>query len=192
MRSHALKQRSIIIALATTVLLAGCVSTSTQVTTDYYLVRGSTAAEIDRDIRDKGPMRGHALAVAAISFEPVSVLQEVSEEQCRFKTAKFRVVANVTLPRWADRNASDDRALRSAWSNLSRYAKVHEDTHVRIAETFARELGNEIEALEPRKTCERLDRDAKRVVQRIEREHNRAQLAFDAAEQRRLRALLGS
>lgn len=170
--------------------LSACVSTASQVSTSYYSVTGTTAEQIDRDIRRNGPLNGHALAVAAISFEPLSVLQDVSPDSCRFAQAKFRVNAAITLPRWADKAQSTDRDLKRAWGNLSRYARDHEQVHVRIAERFAQQLGRDIEALPPQPNCDKLDRLAKRVVERNAAEHDRAQKEFDAAEQRRLRALL--
>lgn len=172
------------------IALTACVSTASQVSTSFYSVSGTTAEQIDRDIRRNGPLNGHALAVAAISFEPVSVLQDSTATSCRFATAKFRVNAAITLPRWTDKSKSNDRDLKRAWGNLSRYARDHEQVHVRIAESFARQLGKDIEALPPQENCEKLDRLAKRVAERNAAAHDRAQKEFDAAEQRRLRALL--
>lgn len=184
-----MKLKSVALPLAA-LGLSACVSTSSQVSTSYYLVSGTTAEQIDSDIRRKGPLNGHALAVAAIRFEPVSVLQNVTTDSCKFAEAKFRVNAAITLPRWADKAQSSDRNLKRAWGNLSRYARDHEQVHVRIAERFAQQLGRDIEALPPQSNCEKLDRLAERVVKRIAGEHDRAQKAFDASEQRRLRALL--
>lgn len=178
-------------AVAATIILAGCVSTASVVKTNYYSVSGSTSEELDRDLRRRGPMQGHAIAVAAIRFNPVSVLQQESNDGCAFKTAKFRVEANITLPRWKDRNQSNDRDLRRAWDGLARYAKLHEDTHVKIAERFAKLLGEELEKIPAQRDCSRLDSVAKGVVDRTRRAHNRAQNAFDAAEQRRLARLFG-
>lgn len=172
--------------------LSACVSTASQVSTSYYSVSGTTAEQIDQDIRRNGPLNGHALAVAAISFEPVSVLQDVTADSCRFAAAKFRVKAAITLPRWADKAQSSDRNLKRAWGNLSRYARDHEQVHVRIAERFAQKLGKDLEALPAQSNCERLDKLAERVVDRNAAEHDRAQKEFDASEQRRLRALLSA
>jgi len=175
-----------LLALAVT----ACTSTASNVTTEYYLVSGSTSEALDRDIRRKGPMQGHALAVAAIRFVPVSVQQEQTDEGCVFTEALFRVDANITLPRWKERSTSTNRELRSAWDSLARYAKAHEDVHVRIAEHYARELGEAIAALPPRETCEALDNSAERVVKRMARRHQADQLAFDRAEQERLERLM--
>lgn len=185
-----MRPRRLVLVAVLAAVVTACTSTASTVTTQYYLVSGTTSEAIDRDLRRKGPMRGHALAVAAIRFRPVTVQQEMTDEGCTFTEASFRVVANITLPRWKERATTRDRELRSAWDNLAAYARAHEDTHVKIAEHFAEELGKTITDLRPRKTCEALDKAAKRVVERLGREHDAAQLAFDAAEQRRLERLL--
>lgn len=181
--------RQVIMATVSGLFLASCVNTASTVSTEFYSVKGSTSEQLDRELRRKGPLNGHALASAAIRFEPVSVFQQISASGCSYKTAKFRVDANITLPRWANRNQSGDRELRRAWDGLARYAKAHEDTHVKIAETYARVLGSALMDLPAQKDCEKLDRESKKVVDRISRNHDRAQKAFDAEEQRRLAAL---
>ncbi|MEL6436231.1 MAG: DUF922 domain-containing protein [Pseudomonadota bacterium] len=181
--------RSKLLAVVAALALAGCVNTQSVVTTNFYSVSGQTSEELDRSLRSRGPLQGHAIAVAAIRFNPVSVLQEQGAAGCTFKTAKFRVEAEITLPRWKERGQSNDRQLRRAWDGLARYAKLHEDTHVRIAERFAKLLGDELEKAPAQSSCARLDRVAKGIVDRTRRAHNRAQNAFDAAEQRRLARL---
>lgn len=178
------------VLIAAAIVIAGCTSTASTVRTDYYLVSGTTSEAIDQDLRRKGPMGGHALAVAAIRFAPVSVLQQQTETGCAFTEALFKVEANITLPRWRERSSSRDRALNSAWDALSSYARAHEQQHVRIAERYAERLGETIMALPAQPDCDRLDRSAARVVERIGRQHDRAQLAFDAAERERLERLL--
>ena len=180
------------VLVAFALVLAGCTSTATTVKTSYYSVSGTTSEEIDRELRAKGPLNGHALAVASIRFVPADVFQQQTETGCRFVRAGFRVDAAITLPRWQNRHASRDRALRNAWDALSSYARLHEETHVRIAEKHALRLEEAILALKPRPTCAALDASAKPVVERIAREHNREQLAFDRAEQKRLAKIFGS
>lgn len=184
-------RRLIVTALAA-IILAGCVSTASNVTTRYYTVSGNTAEEIDADLQRRGPMRGHALAVAAISFAPVSVQQAVTDEGCVFEEALFRVNAEITLPRWRERNQTGDRELRNAWDALSDYARAHEQVHVEIAEDYARQLGEAVQALPAAPTCEALDERAADVLRRIGRAHHAEQLAFDAAEAERLNRLFAS
>lgn len=186
LRNAAMRRICIFVALA---LVSACTSTGSAVKTSYYTVNGQTGAQIDRELRVKGPLSGHALASAAISFEPVSVLQETTDAGCRFQTAKFRVKADLTLPRWAGRQKSKDQNLRRAWDGLSKYAKLHEEMHVKIAEQYAKEMGVKLMALPMEKTCAKLDKVAEKAFKSMLRSHDRAQKKFDAIEQERLAAL---
>lgn len=179
------------IGLATVAVLAvaACTSTQTRVTTTYYSIAGATGADLDREIASKGPLKGHALASAAIKFVPVAVSYDETDQGCAYRQAKFRIEANLTLPRWRDHMRSSDPELRIAWRHLSAYAREHEEQHVAIAEEYAQKIGEELEALSPKSSCDALDKAAQRVLKRNRNAHNRAQLAFDAAEQKRLSAL---
>lgn len=188
-RQRRTSARQVILATASGLVLASCVNTASTVSTEYYSVNGSTSQQLDRELRNKGPLNGHALASAAIRFEPVSVFQEESALGCKYKTAKFRVDANITLPRWANKRQSGDRELRRAWDGLAKYAKLHEQAHVKIAETYARALGDALMDLPPQKNCEKLDRVSKKIVDKVSKSHDDAQKAFDANEQKRLAAL---
>lgn len=175
--------------LSLAILLGACVSTASTVSTEFYDVRGGTSEQIDVELRRNGPMNGHALASAAIKFEPVSIFPQMSDNGCTFRTAKFRVDANITLPRWINRSASKDRDLRRAWDGLARYAKLHEKTHVKIAENYAKLLGKALLEMPAADSCEKLDRQSVKVVTRILKDHDKAQKAFDDAEQKRLAVL---
>jgi predicted secreted Zn-dependent protease len=172
-------------------LVAGCVSTASKISTKYYTISGFSGAELDREISAKGPMKGHALAATAISFTPVAIEYEETETNCRFSKAAFRIDADITLPRWREHLVSTNSELRSAWSFLSRYARKHEEVHILIAEKHAKLLGEQLMALKPRKNCDRLEAAAKRVLQKSRVAHDREQKAFDAAEQKRLAQLFG-
>ena len=177
-----LKTLSCIAALA----LIGC--TQTSVTTGYYDIQGVSAKTLDRQIRQKGPMKGHALASAEIKFEPLSILERQSEKGCDIKSAKIKVIANITLPRWRNRAGADPK-LKRAFDNLARYAKMHEDIHVKIANAYARSMEKALIAIKPQKSCNLLEMKANRVIKTELDKHHKAQLAFDAAEQRFLRRL---
>lgn len=165
---------------------AACTSTDTRVSKTYYVISGATGADLDREISSKGPLKGHALASAAIRFVPVVLEHEENEARCRFTEARFRVEADITLPRWRQSLASGDRDLKEAWKHLSAYAHAHEEMHVRIAETYAVKMGEALLAIPPKKTCKGLETAAETVVERVQKEHDRAQNRFDRAEQKRL------
>ncbi|MAS07938.1 MAG: hypothetical protein CL534_25065 [Ahrensia sp.] len=174
---------------AAALTLAACISTQSRVTTTYYTIRGVSGEDLDREIAAKGPLKGHALASAAIKFVPVAISYDESGGKCAFGEAKFRIDAEMTLPRWQEHRQSNDPDLRIAWRNLSDYARQHEEHHIAIAEKYAAKIGKELKALPAKSTCDALDKAAQRVLQKNKRDHNREQLAFDAAEQKRLSAL---
>lgn len=175
------------IVLAAT-LLAAC--TTSQVTTGYYDLEGSTGEQLDRQIRLKGPAKGHALASAAIRFKPLDISFREDAAGCAVSRARIQVIANITLPRWQNRLGSEE-GLRRAFNNLQNYARAHEKTHVRIAELAAREMESALKALPASSTCKRLDKKVERTVKAKLRKHDKAQKAFDAAEARRLAEIFG-
>ncbi|GAB4348560.1 MAG: hypothetical protein Kow0026_03190 [Oricola sp.] len=171
--------------IAAGLAVGACTSTASRITTTYYNISGITGADLDREIATKGPLKGHALASSAIKFVPVGISYDEKDGRCRFREAKFRIEANVTLPRWRAHPSSDPE-LRTAWKFLSAYAREHEAVHVAIAEKYARKIGEELMALPPKKDCDTLEAAATRVLKRNKAEHNREQLAFDREEQERL------
>lgn len=174
------------LGIASLLVLAGC--TTSQVTTGYYDVKGNTAKRLDREFRSKGPANGHALASAAIRFEPLTLDYRQTATSCSVERSKIKVIANITLPRWLDRRGSD-RELRAAFDNLAAYAKAHEEFHVKIAETAARDMEKSLKALSPSRTCKALDKRIERLIKVKLKEHDQAQKQFDRLEQIRLKAL---
>lgn len=168
-------------------VLAGC--SQTAVSTGYYDIQGNTAKSLDRDIKRKGPLKGHALASAAIQFEPVSIVEKEDAKGCSISRARIKVIAKITLPRWKDRSGADAE-LKRAFNGLARYAKAHEKVHVDIANSYARSMEKSLQAIKPQKTCKQLQRVADRVIKAELVQHRKAQNKFDADEQRRLNRLI--
>ncbi len=173
-------------SLALALVLGAC--TSTTVTTGFYTVSGTSGKQLDREVRRKGPLKGHAFAATEIRMTP-DVEEEVLPGGCRIKRAKIKVAAHITLPKWNDR-ASADKDLRRGWDNLAAYAKWHEDQHVKIAETWAREMERALLGMPAEPTCSALARKAGTLVKGLAKRHNAAQLAFDAAETKRIRKII--
>lgn len=157
------------------------------VSVDYYNVRGTTARQIDNEIRRFGPNDGHALAVARIRMIP-DVAYDRSGGRCRFSRARVGVNAAVTLPRFIDRNRTDAQ-LKRAIDNLDEYARFHEAVHVAIANEYADRIGTALRDLPAQASCETLDSQAAAVSRALLKQHDGAQKKFDRDEQRRLAAL---
>lgn len=175
-------------ALLAALLLAGCQTAGPSVSVNYYTVSGQTQRELDEAIRRQGPEGGDALALASIQLVP-SVRVGMGAQGCRVTRARIRVKAEVTLPRWAERRFTQDRALGRAWDNLESYARYHEAVHVAIAETHAKLLEEALLAMPPRPDCEDLNERSLRLAREILERHHRTQLQFDAAEKKRFAAL---
>jgi predicted secreted Zn-dependent protease len=178
-----------LILSALALVLSGC--TSTSVSTGYYEVSGRTGKELDRSIARNAPMRGHAFAATQLTILPVSVLTGQDETGCRVTSAKFRVDAKITMPRWKNRKGAS-KNLQDGFDLFADYARLHEEIHVKIGEAAAREMERSVLAIQPQKTCEVLEQKAKRAIEDVQRDHHKAQLAFDAAEEKRISKLLAA
>jgi predicted secreted Zn-dependent protease len=175
-------------------LLAGCTSSAinqrTSVNVGFYDVRGTSFAELDKQIALHGPKVagvGKAVAATAIRMIP-DVRFKVTNNLCAVESAKVRVQAKVTLPRFSDRSRAK-RELRGAFNNLETYTRLHEAVHVSIADQHAELAEKKILGLKPQDNCETLTKLAAREFQTIMARHEKAQLEFDANEQARLAKL---
>ncbi len=170
-------------------LLSACASTS--VSTGYYEVSGSTGKALDRSIALNGPMSGDAFAATQLTIVPVSVIPVETDKGCKVRSAKFKLNAKITMPRWTNRKgASAD--LQNGFDMFADYARLHEDIHVKIGEAAVQEMETAVLEIPPQKTCDVLEAKVTAVLTRVQARHHKAQLAFDAAEQKRINALLKS
>ena len=191
MKPSATNLRNLLIALACVASLGGCSMTSkTVVTLDYYQVGGTTLKQIDQEIKDKGPkINGtkHAVAVANIKMTP-DVYFLPTPQGCTVRRARIKVRATVILPRWKNRkNAS--KKLGQTWDNLDRYTRLHEATHVAIADKHARRMEKDLEAISIRRSCEEAGKLAKKVIAKAMKKHEREQTKFDSSEKKRFSGL---
>ena len=167
--------------------LASC--TTSKVTTGFYDIKGKDEKSLDRSVRKFGPQNGHAFASTELKLVPLSIQPSVDARGCRVGTAKIRVVANITLPRWLDRSgAAGD--LKRGFDNYAAYAKLHEQQHVKIGEAAAGALEASLLAIPPQRNCDVTLKKAKSAIRSVLARHHKAQLAFDAAEKRRINVLI--
>ena len=88
--------------------LAAC--TTSTVTTGYYDIKGKDERSLDRSVRKFGPQRGHAFASTELRLVPLDIRPSTDVRGCRVGTAKIKVMANITLPRWSDRSGAAERS----------------------------------------------------------------------------------
>ena len=169
--------------------LTACTSVpGSGVSVGYYNVRGTTAKQIDQEIRRFGPNDGHALAVARIRMIPDVTYDRARDGSCTYGRARVGVNAAVTLPRFVDRRKTP-AGLRQAIDNLDEYARFHEAVHVAIAGAYADRIGQALRSLPVQRSCEKLDEMAAALSRKLLKEHDRTQRKFDTDEQKRLAAL---
>lgn len=182
--------RRLSLPLMAALLLASCTSLQDdRVSVDYYTINGNSTAALDQDIRRKGPrLNGgrHAVAVARIKMVPNITFTPAAGDRCKITAAKVAVDARVTLPRWVGRAKANSK-LGRAWDSIDRYTRAHEAVHVDIAFSFARRIERELLLMPNNGNCDALKLRAKVVIDKLLREHNSAQIAFDEREERRFR-----
>ncbi|OXT02414.1 hypothetical protein B7H23_05815 [Notoacmeibacter marinus] len=171
-------------------LAGGCATTN--VSTSYYDISGTSSKELDREINRKGPTthQGKAIATAAISMKPLAFDLDRRGGRCSIRRVKFGIDANITLPRWREEALTKDKNLRRNWKGFAAYARAHEEAHVEIAKAFVRLLEKELLAIPPQPTCEALKTRSRRITKRLGRLHEEAQNAFDASEKTRIARIL--
>lgn len=187
-------RRLLTVTLAT-LLISGCVAINdrTSVQVGYYDVRGTSFEELDQNIALHGPVvEGVGKAIASTSVRMVpDISYGMRGGQCEVVRARIRVQANVTLPKLRDINRAKQE-MRGAFSNIERYARLHEAVHVAIADEHAEAAEKAIAELPPRPNCDRLRNDIVQVIDKMQVAHNRAQLRFDEEEKIRFRDLANS
>ncbi len=170
------------------ITLAGCTNTSqrTNVNVGYYNVKGTSFEQLDRQIALHGPnVKGVGKAVASTSVRMMPDIRfKTVGDECRVSYSRINVKADVILPRLSDRNKAA-KDLRPAFSNIERYAKLHEAVHVKIADRYATKAEKAIANLKSEKNCAILQAKAVSTFETIMKEHRAKQLQFDADEQKR-------
>ena len=187
--------------LTAALLLAACQIEATAATLErsyvYFTIGGTTLAEIDAALARSGPHvestgRRHPGATR-MEFNS-SVTYRSAAEGCSVAAARVRLDARVTLPRWRGSRGTDART-RQVWQVLEADIRRHEDQHVTIAQRYAAELERQLNAAAPRRDCAAVERDVKRITDRVLRRHDAAQMQFDRVEsrdfERRISTLLG-
>ena len=177
-----------LIAVSALLVSTGCTSIGqrTNVSVDYYDVKGTSFAQVDKQIALHGPIVegvGKAIASTSVRMIPDVVFAQRGK-LCSVVRANIRVQADVTLPRLSDRRKAR-KDLQGAFSNIERYARLHEAVHVSIADKHAELAEAAIRRLPPRASCPQLRSDAVAAFEKVMVSHRKAQRDFDSDEQKR-------
>lgn len=153
-------------------------------TYSYFSVGGTTLDELEDQLNKRGPEvkstgRRHPGATQ-MQFNTRLGYQEKGG-YCRVTEAKVTVKAKVILPRWRQRGRAD-QDVRLIWDTLSADIKRHEEQHVAIAQSHARELERKLARLGRQKNCAIAAEKAKATADKVLAKHDRAQAKFDQTE----------
>jgi predicted secreted Zn-dependent protease len=150
----------------------------------YFSIRGATLDDIERDLSRRGPSvatTGQRHPGATRMEFKTHLTYANHGRYCRISSAQVRITAKVILPRWRrNRRASAD--TRFVWDTLAIDIKRHEEQHVAIANSYARDLESALTRLGRSKDCKTLEAKAAKTTTRILDKHDRAQQRFDQVE----------
>ena len=171
---------------ATGGLVSGACAESVSLGYSYYTIGGATPAEIETEMRRKGPKlvgSAHRKAGATRLEFASNIGFRESNGLCHPVSAEISVKARVTLPKWKRPKNAKIPAL-IFWDVLSGDIEAHEKHHIAIARTHAKRLERAIMALPPAKSCETLFARSNALKDKHLDRHDNEQEAFDRTESR--------
>ncbi len=162
----------------------------------YFSITGDTLEEIERELRTRGPevrSSGQRHPGATRMEFSVNVTYGERDGRCSIIGADVTVRAEMILPRWRRRGTADEDT-RLIWDTLAADIRRHEESHVVIARTHAREMEMALLGIRHEASCQEAGVKAKATTDRLLEKHDREQARFDTIEtinfERRIRRLL--
>lgn len=152
-------------------------------TTTYFMVKGSTFAELDRALGLKGPLlaSGERRAGATEVAFKGDLSYKLKGDGCRVDKARFRLDLHTTLPRWSAPSSAGPET-KALWRTLHQDIVTHEAKHASIAKSWLKRLETEVGTLPAEPTCARMGIKANAATRALLLGHETAQRRFDAAE----------
>lgn len=173
-------------ALSLPILLSAVFAEAANVSRSYsyFSIGGATLPELQDELTARGPTvkstgRRHPGATE-MQFSNRLDYGE-SKGKCRVSKASVTVKAKITLPRWT-RPAGAAEDTRLIWGALAGDIKRHEESHVSIARSHARQMEVALLALPPQRTCAIAADKAQETIQRLLARHDAEQERFDRIE----------
>jgi len=153
-------------------------------TYSYFSVQGSTLAELQDELTAQGPLvkstgRKHP---GATEIQFVNRLDYAQRNgRCRVSKAGVTVKARITLPRWT-RPVGAAEDTRLIWGALSGDIRRHEESHVSIARSHARDMEAALLALPAQATCALAAEKGQDTLRKLTARHDEEQERFDRIE----------
>lgn len=149
----------------------------------YFSIGGKTAADLDREMAERGPLLGagrrHPGATRVTFSGKASYVNE--DGRCRIGEARIVLTTKMILPRWKNRRKADVR-MALLWDTLSADIKRHEERHAEIARNHARALEKALRSLRPERSCDALKEKVAMVTAQALEAHDADQKRFDRIE----------
>lgn len=166
------------------VLVATAGATVVERSYSYFTIGGSTLAEIEEELNQRGPMvsttdRRHPGATRMQFATRVGYGEQ--NGRCGVLSADVTLRANMILPRWRVARNSDTET-RIIWDTLAADIRRHEEAHVVIARNYAREMERAILAVQGERDCQAAEARVNRVREEVMRRHDEEQARFDRIE----------
>ena len=144
-----------------------------------YRVSGETAADVLASLRANGPRSADGVFFGATETAlDVRYRRAEAEVGCVLVDVEVLLQVVVKLPEWTP-GPDVESGLRRDWRRFHRALAGHEDRHREIAERGADRLHDQLVGLR-RTTCDQLETEAQRRLQRAEIEIPGAHRRYDA------------
>lgn len=176
---------SIIVGFA--VLWAGSAGAgSVDQKTSYFAVRGSTLAELDRDLNRQGPYVAETglrhPGATEVKFDGKVSYKRLADG-CAVDRADLGLMLRITLPKWTPPKRVARRTVL-VWQTLEADIERHENQHAAIARNWLKRMEMAVRNLRTERTCADMEARVNMVTQRYLAGHERAQMEFDTIEGR--------
>lgn len=161
-------------------------------TTRFFAVRGTTLAELDRDLNRSGPYVSetgmHHPGATEVRFNGTVTYKPVAGG-CAVDKTNVGLNLEIMLPKWhRPRRVAAQTVI--VWNTLAADIKRHELQHAAIARGYLKRMEMALRNLGRERNCAAMEARVNQVTDRYLSAHQRAQIAFDRVEGREVNVRL--
>jgi predicted secreted Zn-dependent protease len=153
-------------------------------TITYFSIGGTTAADLDREMMQRGPISSvtgrHHPGATKIKFSGSATFVS-KNNRCVIGGAKVTLSTRIMLPRWSNRRKASPQ-LGLIWDTLASDIRRHEERHAEIARTHARDFEQQLLGLPPASSCAILKAKVAKISRIAMEDHEKDQKRFDRIE----------
>ena len=148
---------------------------------ETYEIAGLGSAALRREMSMKGPVSdGNGARYWAWADWNVAwrYSYEASGFGCHITHVDVTVDVKVTTPRWRNMDAASGH-MRAAWSRMYSALERHEERHASHGIAAGHEIHTALSDMEPRPTCDTLEKDANALGHRIVDKYSAKDVEYD-------------